>query len=379
MNNENKNNGHDPLIQFHAELLHEFHIAWSSLQQYSDEVDELDRTAHFLLEHAGMLYRYTGDESLRREMLAKPETERKALAIHACRYPKVEETQDFLVSLATIEDYDDDELHELQAALKLRDSLEEINRWAHILTFDLCCRGFDIELAKALAYITTQNDALDHALHAIPEYVLPALEVFAGIRELVKISIPKEAWWLGDARVWLEEANHVLDLEVQAMVALEKNTNQRPENAGIVQEADAEESDFVLTLWNRLKPAFEMPGKAAFSSLFDMAFPTVAGNPVMSMASSSRTITLSIDNAQDLLFTVQYLDEDKLRVTLYRENGDRLPWVHEVRLEMRENDTVLDSWQFNDKGITYIERFPGGKNRRLLLMRGDSCLGAVSA
>ena len=374
-----KRTGYDPLIRFHAELLHDFHQTWRMIGQSGTDKEELERVAYYVLEHAGMLYRYTADEDLRGEMLAKPEEERKNLTIHACHFANAIDTRDYLVQLSGTDEFDDEEMHRLGEALRLRDRLDVVSMWAHDLTFDICRKGFDLGLARALAHVVTQTDMLDDAFSAIPEYVLPALEVFAGIRELVVVPVPEYAWWLGDAHRWLAETNHAIAAQINVMAAsaaddiltAQKRT-QQPHNV----------YDFVKALARRLQPVASgrsTEAAAAFADFFNLPPRQVLSRPLgMAAASSSATFPLQVQGAPDLEVIVQWRNDGKLRLSLRQKDGKAPSWMAEVRFQLREGSTLLAQWPVSRGKSVLIDSFPKkGKRRALVVMRGEERIGEV--
>lgn len=80
------NEQREDLIRLHGALLEDYADFYQDREAREAEGVSLEEAAGGMLEHFGMLYRYTGDQALLKEFLAMPETDKYTLAHAAAEY-----------------------------------------------------------------------------------------------------------------------------------------------------------------------------------------------------------------------------------------------------------------------------------------------------
>ncbi len=330
------------LVRFHAELLVEFHQAWRAARCTSAEGQEFGRLAHFTLEHAAKLYRYTGDEVIRGTFHEKPAGERRELVVSASRFLSLEDGVEAMEALQASDSLEDEDMLLIEESLVQLDSASEVLLWCRELSVDLRHVAFDLELAKSLAKADAQRLMLDKVLRTMPEYVLPALESLEGMRALLRVPVPQEAWWFVDAERTLAMANEGLTQEMEALFG--------PGQALDVRGAT---ENFIARLRAFLGHA--------------------TGAPVL-VAAESSSVELRIDEDPDLRLIVTSYEGEGFRFELFYASTREVPsWAGSARLELRSGEGVLSSWTFDEStGVATIPATAAAPMRQLVLRRDDA-------
>jgi len=196
----------EALISFHASCCAECYEAWFGSDQ--DEQDlECQHTAALLLEHAGKLHRYTGDDNVLNGLFRGSPDDRKRLVRAACLGLSAADTVELMNALSKLDDLDEADMLAVERALQLRDSLDVVVSRARSIVWDSLTTETDFSLLRAIAHAAAQGDLLDKALQTIPEAVAAAMPALEGVRVVIKTGIDTSTqWWFQDARAIMDQA-----------------------------------------------------------------------------------------------------------------------------------------------------------------------------
>lgn len=235
------------LIADHAEALQVALADWPEDDLPDLDSETMQRAAKNILQHAALLFRYTGDEDALRYFLELPRDERRALALAGCNAISVDDLCKRLSAIdeETIDDYD---VVILEETLLIRDALGEGVLLAKRLAAGSSVNNgvLDFDLLRAFRHAQTQTDMLDDAFRALPHATRVAMSIFDGLKEAIKTPVPASHWWLQDGLAQLEE-NETAFIE-EFFGEVQRPGQAQPAVSNIIQlfRAPTEQPDYLL-------------------------------------------------------------------------------------------------------------------------------------
>jgi len=232
----------DEFVRDHAEALREAYAEWPEDAIPDPNDAAVQSAAHRILQHAGLLHRYTAEPEVLGHFLQLPGEERRCLAIAACSVIDTEPLIQSLLALTELGDGPDDEdILFLESALLTRDALGAAVDTAELLTLDLISKpSMDFPLLQALGYAHGALNMLDQAFEANRGATLVAMSIFDGLKPLFAMPIELEQWWLqdGEAILEAEEEAHMVQQLQSSSVGLKIDetelVNKPPQEAEIL-------------------------------------------------------------------------------------------------------------------------------------------------
>lgn len=180
---------------FHANSFRTYAAAWQGITGQSRPAIRRDEAAAGLLEHAGMLWRYTHDDRVRDELRAQPAPRRRKLVLDACRYLSRATYSPRMTTLCAHDALSNEQLEEIQSLILLRDGAQTALDLAAYLVQDLLSR--DTTLLLALADGNAAFAEGDDAILRRPDILSVAHRILAPLRPHIKVTLDQRThWWL---------------------------------------------------------------------------------------------------------------------------------------------------------------------------------------
>jgi hypothetical protein len=215
----------EEFLRGHLEYLKRYVEFWAFPELREDAMVSRNSAAYHVLDHAGMLFRYTGDERCISGLVQQPETETRDMVLSACRY-----VSGFTLAETIRRDFTQDVFREgrmmqVEGILMSRDALETVLWLATRLTAGMVAQG-DAELRRALAQARCVAAEIDDALLARLDAVTVASRALMGIYGFIKVEEFKRAWWFTKARELDETIEDDLEKDLGLAALLDRAVSE---------------------------------------------------------------------------------------------------------------------------------------------------------
>ena len=206
---------HDPLLNFHAERLHHFLHCWHAGGAPAAGVSA-EAAAYYLLEHAGMLRRYAGDDEVTAGLKDLDAADRAKLVRDACAFMGGIGLANKCRQLVGGENPDAEQVHLLSQVLEGRDELETAVSLAREVAGPLT--QHDAAVQRGLTDARARLDEIDKVLEAHRGLTALACRelqgVFARIDPTIRQGLNlRRYWWFDLFReepVWVRLARQLI-------------------------------------------------------------------------------------------------------------------------------------------------------------------------
>lgn len=187
------------LLKFHTQSLREYAECWQSSALRTTIDISKEEAAYHLLEHAGMLRRYTADEVSIRGLKELTEKKVVELVMSVCKYISCITLSERINELVAKDFLESEEIEEVEAILLDRDGLQTVIDLASELVRKLLNEHSEVVIALADANCVAAE--IDDLLLSRPDIISVASRPLEPFLQLIKTHLDMEKyWWFAKAR-----------------------------------------------------------------------------------------------------------------------------------------------------------------------------------
>lgn len=207
---DDKKTARDELVRMHAEELAQYSHLWGDEEFRREAQVSSEEAAAGVLEHMGMLYRYTGDRELFNQFVTMPLDRRVTLVTAAAGF-----LADSPLVAAARRLWNDDLVSEagfaqIESLFFRRDELCCIVDLMHSLVWSELNRGGYPEVLELFLSVMKTEEELDRVMRQRPELAATAGAPVRALGQLIAIELDLERqWWFSDTPVMAAQADEM--------------------------------------------------------------------------------------------------------------------------------------------------------------------------